>query len=589
MGGDSSNYKHAPSIVVAEHSFDDGDDGDDDADDDGHNMGMDELSDNTLAVRATQERALDFMLNIAPGHNVLADSASPGVASEPTQPAENKRPRRAFLTIQTPDSARTISVALSYLGHASDEKLNMHLSWIAGVSDGTQPPTLNHDYSDPLRVEWDRDYVKQRMSDRSMTHENVICVYGTRWISSNNVALTDIEVLRREYSRTNIDEIEDGRESTIELVTEVGARVLGDVDFHENTNYITASETIRSVVWQIAAGLDNIHNHSVYHGDVRPDNIHMFDEDALGNKITLLDGGSVKIGNFHNAHASKTKKTWYAPMYRCPTNVATEANDVYAFGLVVWTVIVGAPAYILTQAEFDSQARESDTAFDHEAEKARRPSFHSRADFLAFINTPELKASLKSPDPLGELQEQYRVKSKTDHVLNFANINVELLRTLMRIIIGCVTIYVNTTTELASDEASDAEKIHDIVSVFDHINAYDDLPDSTKVPIYSRQESRVSTHDLGDKAPAGKEAEHALVHKMDDVEAQRLKRSLDPPDSESGYDPGKTQAVPLTFEERMLFGQLAPSGHDEAGRKIPKTGSSGDKDDSMSHDEPPFA
>mgnify|MGYP004501056933 CR=1 FL=1 len=149
-----------------------------------------------------------------------------------------------------------------------------------------------------------------------LRHPNIIDILGVAWGSNQANPLQQLPVLMVEY----------GDRGT-----------LADVQLTGNP---LSNEVKSQIALGIASGLQALHNESIVHGDLKPDNIIMcFNEEQ---------GLIPKLGDFGFAIIEATEaptvmlggtRTWRAPeSYSRLAIPMLKYTDVYSFGLVVWSI-----------------------------------------------------------------------------------------------------------------------------------------------------------------------------------------------------------------------------------------------------------
>ena len=92
------------------------------------------------------------------------------------------------------------------------------------------------------------------------------------------------------------------------------------------------------IALDIARALEYIHSKKIIHRDIKPDNVHI---DASG-KVKLMDFGIAKA---EGLHLTRTGFAVGTPYYMSPEQVrgepATEAMDIYAFGILLFELLTG--------------------------------------------------------------------------------------------------------------------------------------------------------------------------------------------------------------------------------------------------------
>jgi serine/threonine-protein kinase len=129
-----------------------------------------------------------------------------------------------------------------------------------------------------------------------------------------------------------------------------------DLQFHKNTNrpaliqeyvggpdvldiarqHLTLDQTL-SILYQIAAGIADVHACSKIHRDIKPTNIKRDDEGVF----KLLDFGlSCDASSEAITHAARGTLAFLPPeMYGTPPVKVTSAVDAYAFGVTAWMLL----------------------------------------------------------------------------------------------------------------------------------------------------------------------------------------------------------------------------------------------------------
>jgi serine/threonine-protein kinase len=92
------------------------------------------------------------------------------------------------------------------------------------------------------------------------------------------------------------------------------------------------------IALDIARALEYIHSKKIIHRDIKPDNVHI---DAAG-KVKLMDFGIAKA---EGLHLTRTGFAVGTPYYMSPEQVrgepATDAMDIYAFGILLFELLTG--------------------------------------------------------------------------------------------------------------------------------------------------------------------------------------------------------------------------------------------------------
>ncbi len=107
-----------------------------------------------------------------------------------------------------------------------------------------------------------------------------------------------------------------------------------------------ATETVVTLLRQVASGLDKVHAEGVVHRDLKPENLFLTRRDDGSEQVKILDFGVAKLldrsGDLHTTRSLGT------PMYMAPEQMTGEGSlglhaDLYALGHVAFTLLVGSP------------------------------------------------------------------------------------------------------------------------------------------------------------------------------------------------------------------------------------------------------
>jgi eukaryotic-like serine/threonine-protein kinase len=100
-------------------------------------------------------------------------------------------------------------------------------------------------------------------------------------------------------------------------------------------------------LYQTALALDKTHRASIVHRDLKPENIFLMEREDGPARVKVLDFGVAKL-LAEGATASGATEVVGTPTYMAPEQFRagariTPAVDVYALGLMAYTLLVGAP------------------------------------------------------------------------------------------------------------------------------------------------------------------------------------------------------------------------------------------------------
>lgn len=107
--------------------------------------------------------------------------------------------------------------------------------------------------------------------------------------------------------------------------------------FNEAVNYL----------WQTAKALDKAHKVNIVHRDLKPDNLFLCEDDEGLAQIKVLDFGIAKFMAEGGQQANMTQAVG-TPLYMAPEQSllgsgVSPATDIYALGMMAYTLLVGVP------------------------------------------------------------------------------------------------------------------------------------------------------------------------------------------------------------------------------------------------------
>jgi serine/threonine-protein kinase len=108
---------------------------------------------------------------------------------------------------------------------------------------------------------------------------------------------------------------------------------------------LTPTEVV-SWLYQTALALDKTHKASIVHRDLKPENLFLTHREHGEPSIKVLDFGIAKFVAEHATNANATRSIG-TPVYMAPeqfrTGKITPAVDIYALGMIAYTLLVGIP------------------------------------------------------------------------------------------------------------------------------------------------------------------------------------------------------------------------------------------------------
>ncbi len=108
---------------------------------------------------------------------------------------------------------------------------------------------------------------------------------------------------------------------------------------------------------QVTTALDKTHAAGIVHRDLKPENLFLTTRDDGSPRIKILDFGISKVVT-DNATGGNATQSLGTPLYMAPEQVMGEpvnpATDLYALGLIVYTLLVGASYWQEETERFES-------------------------------------------------------------------------------------------------------------------------------------------------------------------------------------------------------------------------------------------
>ncbi len=111
-----------------------------------------------------------------------------------------------------------------------------------------------------------------------------------------------------------------------------------------------------AVATQTASALDAAHDKGIVHRDLKPDNLYLVPDDGrpFGAKVKVLDFGIAKLRGELSGTGAKTQSgsVMGTPPYMSPeqcrgiTEEIDHRTDVYALGIILYEMLVGAPPFM---------------------------------------------------------------------------------------------------------------------------------------------------------------------------------------------------------------------------------------------------
>ncbi len=106
-------------------------------------------------------------------------------------------------------------------------------------------------------------------------------------------------------------------------------------------------EEVLGYLHQASLALDKTHRASIVHRDLKPDNLFLCERDEGPPRIKVLDFGIAKLVA-DNATRTQATQSLGTPLYMAPEQFLMDspvspATDIYALGMIAYTLLVGKP------------------------------------------------------------------------------------------------------------------------------------------------------------------------------------------------------------------------------------------------------
>jgi serine/threonine protein kinase len=111
-------------------------------------------------------------------------------------------------------------------------------------------------------------------------------------------------------------------------------------------------------LWQAALALDKTHRANIVHRDLKPANLFLCEDDEGPSRIKVLDFGIAKLMEEGGTQANATRAMG-TPLYMAPEQFKSKsrvspATDIYALGMMAYTMLVGVSYWADEQATEDN-------------------------------------------------------------------------------------------------------------------------------------------------------------------------------------------------------------------------------------------
>ncbi len=175
-------------------------------------------------------------------------------------------------------------------------------------------------------------------------------------------------------------------------------------DFAERITRLGALPAAEAVtyLWQMALALDKLHKAGVVHRDLKPRNLFLTSADDGAPLVKVLDFGVAKQVPLEGAHDNATQNIG-TPLYMAPEQFRPEgrisaATDIYALGMMAYTLIVGAQYWREENARSKNPFAFARIVSDGPRERASERASVEGIELSPAFDEWFLKATALSPD-----------------------------------------------------------------------------------------------------------------------------------------------------------------------------------------------
>jgi serine/threonine protein kinase len=134
--------------------------------------------------------------------------------------------------------------------------------------------------------------------------------------------------------------------------------------FQQSVTKSQVSWAIRKMLsYDVAAGVKVLHECGVVHGDLKAENVLVFDHPVRGYVAKLSDFGSAVILPTDVSTLRRVRLSAYTPPWSAPEATSYVApdelpqTDVYSLGLLIWRILVHRDPFLLFDIPLDPDTR----------------------------------------------------------------------------------------------------------------------------------------------------------------------------------------------------------------------------------------